>query len=83
MTDKPFRYTFDRQGRVMQTKPAPTPAAKKPKPRRTGSTRKWCTVMSERILAHCYPGEVRAAVIERALRELVKRDGKRLPKGTP
>lgn len=83
MTEKPFRYTFDAQGRVMQTKPQPARRPKEPKPRRTGTTRKWCSLMSERILNHCYPGEIPAAVFERALRELVKRDGKRLPKGTP
>ena len=80
MTDKPFRYTFDREGRVMQTKPPRPTTGREPKPRRTASTRKYCTETSARILAACYPGEVPSVVIERALAQMAKRDGKRIPR---
>lgn len=76
MTEKPFRYTFDREGHVRQ--PKATPAAREPKPRR-GNNRKYVTDQTELILNRCYPGEVPAAVIERALRQMVKHDGKQLP----
>lgn len=53
-----------------------------PRPRRP-NRRKHVTPTSELILNRCYPGEVPAAVIERALRLLVERDGRQLPGRTP
>ena len=79
MTEKPARFTFDREGRARQPKPA---AAREPKPRR-GNNRKYVTDQTELILNRCYPGEVPAAVIERALRVLVERDGRQLPRRQP
>lgn len=43
-------------------------------PQRRPAARQLLTVQSERILATCYPGQVRAAVIERALRRMVAAD---------
>lgn len=74
MTPKPTRFTFDRQGRVKQPKPAGIAATPPQKPRRSGSTRKYLTVTAERILADCYPGQVPAAVIERALKRMATAD---------
>lgn len=73
MTDK-RRYTFDRQGHVKPPKSAAAIAATPPKPRRSGSTRKYLTQAAERILADCYPGQVPAAVIERALKRMATAD---------
>lgn len=69
MTDqpKPRRYTFDRGGRVI------------PPGRRPGTARKYVTDTADQILKLCYPGEVPAAVVERALKRMAKADGKRLP----
>ena len=83
MSEKPFRYTFDRQGRVTKPKPARTATPKEPKPRRAPSTRRYVTLTGEQILKQCYPGEVPAAVIERALTQMAKRDGKRIPRRQP
>lgn len=71
MTDTPRRFSFDRQGRVLP--PAP-------RPRKSATTRKYVTDLTDRILARCYPGEVPAAVIERALRQMAERDGHRIPR---
>lgn len=72
MTDpQPRRYTFDRQARVI------------PPNRRPGSARKYVTDTADQILSHCYPGEVPAVVIERALRRMAKADGKRTPGRQP
>jgi hypothetical protein len=49
------------------------------KTRRSGTARKYVTDTADQILNRCYPGEVPAAVIERALRLLVERDGRQLP----
>lgn len=82
MTDQPFRYRFDRQGRVVKPKPARTEP--KPKPRqRSGTTRKWVTRTAESILNACYPGEIPAVVIERALERMANSDGKKLPRRQP
>jgi hypothetical protein len=43
-------------------------------PQRRPSARQLLTVQSERILATCYAGQVRAAVIERALRRMAAAD---------
>lgn len=43
-------------------------------PQRRPQARQLLTVQSERILATCYAGQVRAAVIERALRRMVAAD---------
>jgi hypothetical protein len=43
-------------------------------PQRRPQARQLLTVQSERILATCYPGQVRAAVIERALRRMAAAD---------
>jgi hypothetical protein len=43
-------------------------------PQRRPPARQLLTVQSERILATCYAGQVRAAVIERALRRMVAAD---------
>lgn len=45
-----------------------------PMPRRRMSARELLTVTSERILATRYPGQVRAVVIERALRRMAAAD---------
>lgn len=52
-----------------------------PKKRRTGSTRKYLTVEAERIIGLCWPGQVLAAVIERAVRQMAIRDGLLTAKG--
>ncbi|MFD9072846.1 hypothetical protein [Streptomyces lasiicapitis] len=57
------RFTLDDDGRVQLAKPA--------KP----TARKYVNRASGAILAACYPGQVPAAVIERALRQMAKRDG--------
>lgn len=44
-------------------------------PRRRQSTRKYLTPTAERIIADCYPGQVLAAVLERAVRAMAVRDG--------
>jgi hypothetical protein len=72
--DQPRRFTFDRQGRTMP------PVSNT---RRSGTARKYVTVTAEQILNRCYPGEVPAVVIERALRVLVERDGRQLPGRRP
>lgn len=60
------RIRFDRDGRVV----------KKTRP----SQRKYLTVEAERIIGLCYPGQVLAAVIERAVRQMAVRDGLLTPK---
>lgn len=55
----------------------PGPAAARP-PR--PAARKYLTQDAERILADCYPGQVRAVVVERALREMAIRDRLLTPK---
>jgi hypothetical protein len=51
------------------------------KPRRPRPTvRRYYTETAGRILADCYGGQVRAVVIERALREMAIRDGLLTPK---
>jgi hypothetical protein len=44
-------------------------------PRRHGPAARYVNAASAAILARCYPGQVPAAVIERALTEMAKRDG--------
>jgi hypothetical protein len=44
---------------------------------RRPTARELLTRQSERILAVCYPGQVRAVVIERALRQMAERDHRR------
>lgn len=44
------------------------------------ASRKYLTVEFERIIAACYPGQVLAAVIERALRQMAVKDGLLTPK---
>ena len=44
-------------------------------PRRHGPAARYVNAASAAILARCYPGLVPAAVIERALTEMAKRDG--------
>jgi hypothetical protein len=44
-------------------------------PRRHGPAARYVSPGSSAILARCYPGQVPAAVIERALTEMAKRDG--------
>jgi hypothetical protein len=68
MTEQPRRFSFDRQGRTMPAKPV-----------RRGA-RKYCTDLADLILARFYSGQVPAVVIERALREMAKRDGYLVPK---
>ncbi|NUQ95366.1 MAG: hypothetical protein HOY79_01955 [Streptomyces sp.] len=53
--------------------------APKPRPRRSNA-RKYLTVDAERIIAACYPGQVLAAVIERAIRQMAARDGLLTPR---
>lgn len=48
--------------------------ATQPRARRSGSTRKYLTVTAERILAENYPGQIPAAVIERALKRMATAD---------
>jgi len=62
------RLTFDRDGAVKPARPAKQAA------------RKYVNHAAARILATCYPGQVPAAVIERALRQMAKRDGHSVPK---
>jgi hypothetical protein len=82
VTDQPFRYRFDRNGRVIKPKAARTEP--KPKPRqRSGTARKYVTHTAESILNACYPGEIPAVVIERALERMAKNDGKKLPRRQP
>jgi hypothetical protein len=49
-------------------------------PTRRPAARKYLTVVAERIAADCYPGQVLAVVLERALREMAIRDGLLTPK---
>lgn len=44
-------------------------------PKRRTSARKYLTVNAERIIAACYPGQVLAAVVERAVQQMAIRDG--------
>jgi hypothetical protein len=75
VTDQPRRYTFDRQGRVQQPKPAKATSAKAaPKPKRRPQARELLTEASERILDGRYAGQVRAVVIERALKRMDEAD---------
>ena len=67
---QPRRLVIDHAGRV-----AAVPA----RPGRPNA-RKYLTPAAERIIADCYPGQVMAAVIERALRALAIRDGLLQPK---
>jgi hypothetical protein len=53
----------------------PDRTTRTPPPRRRPSTRKYLTPDAERIIADCYPGQVLAAVIERAVRQMAVRDG--------
>ncbi|MFI8872425.1 hypothetical protein [Streptomyces sp. NPDC055243] len=62
------RLTLDADGRAKPARPA-KPAA-----------RKYVNHTAARILATCYPGQVPAAVIERALTQMAKRDGLAVPK---
>ena len=54
----------------------------KPRPAKQAA-RKYVNHAAARILATCYPGQVPAAVIERALRQMAKRDGLLTPKPQP
>lgn len=55
--------------------------APKPQPRRgRPNARKYLTVDAERIIAACYPGQVLAVLIERAVRQMAIRDGLLTPK---
>lgn len=56
--------------------PDRTRASRPPRP----AARKYLTVESERIITACYPGQVLAAVIERALRQMAITDGLLTPK---
>lgn len=47
----------------------PDRTTRTPPPRRRPSTRKYLTPDAERIIADCYPGQVLAAVLERAVRD--------------
>lgn len=62
------KFTLDADGRVQLAKPAKQPA------------RKYVNQASGAILAACYPGQVPAAVIERALRRMAIADGLLQPK---
>lgn len=53
----------------------PDRTTRTPPPRRRQSTRKYLTPTAERIIADCYPGQVLAAVLERAVRAMAVRDG--------
>jgi len=53
----------------------PDRTTRTPPPRRRPSTRKYLTPTAERIIADCYPGQVLAAVLERAVRAMAVRDG--------
>lgn len=53
----------------------PDRTSRTPPPRRRPSTRKYLTPTAERIIADCYPGQVLAAVLERAVRAMAVRDG--------
>jgi hypothetical protein len=44
-------------------------------PARRPYARKYLTPAAERIVADCYPGQVLAAVLERAVRAMAVRDG--------
>jgi hypothetical protein len=46
-----------------------------PQPARRPAARKYLTPAAERIAAHCYPGQILAVLLERALREMAIRDG--------
>ena len=67
----------------MTAKPNHVPAVQATKSRRYGTNRKYLTLTGEQIIKRCYPGEVPAAVIERALRLLAERDGRQLPGRRP
>lgn len=55
--------------------------APKPQPRRSRpAARKYLTQNAEQIIANCYPGQVLAAVIERAVRQMAIADGLLTPK---
>ncbi len=49
--------------------------APKPLARRRTNARKYLSVEAEQIIAACYPGQVLAAVLERAVRQMAIRDG--------
>jgi len=53
----------------------PDRTTRTPPPRRRPPTRKYLTPAAERIIADCYPGQVLAAVLERAVRLMAVRDG--------
>lgn len=59
------RLAIDRAGRI---------AAEPARPGRPNA-RKYLTPAAATILADCYPGQVMAAVIERALRRMAIKDG--------
>lgn len=61
------RIHFDREGRPVTTQRRP-------------SARKYLTREAERIIGLCYPGQVLAAVVERAVRQMAIRDGLLTPK---
>jgi hypothetical protein len=52
------------------------PAKRPPRP----TARKYYTQATERILADCYPGQIPAVVVERAIREMAIRDQLLTPK---
>ena len=56
--------------------PDRTRASRPPRP----AARKYLTPDAGRIIAACYPGQVLAAVIERAIRQMAVRDGLLTPK---
>jgi hypothetical protein len=49
-------------------------------PTRRPAARKYLTPAAERIAADCYPGQILAVLLERALREMAIRDGLLTPK---
>ncbi|GGV46039.1 hypothetical protein [Streptomyces spectabilis] len=68
--EQPRRLVVDRGGRVTAV------------PARPGrpNARRYLTPAAEQIIAHCYPGQVIAVVIERALRHMAIADGLLKPK---
>jgi hypothetical protein len=49
-------------------------------PARRPAARKYLTPVAQRIAADCYPGQILAVLLERALREMAIRDGRLMPK---
>jgi hypothetical protein len=58
---------------------APKPQVRRGRP----YLRKYLTVNAEQIIAACYPGQVLAVLIERAVRQMAIRDGLLTPKTRP